>query len=136
MKKIEIDIQLNPVSDGARWIPEKVRKKGRGSLIIGTNGEFRFVAEEEAIDILDKLSGCSDSDYLGKTDYMIVFNAKKVLNSAGDRYLVGSAMVVKSSKHGLRFIEEDEIEDVIKEFQKKLVTLCGSGIQFTAYELG
>ena len=27
MKKIEIDIQLNPVSDGARWIPEKVRKK-------------------------------------------------------------------------------------------------------------
>ena len=44
MKEIEISIQLNPVEDGANFIPDRVRRKDKGALIIGTNGEYRAVS--------------------------------------------------------------------------------------------
>ena len=46
MKIVEIDIRLDPVKDGTSWTPEKMRPKGRGALITGTNGKYR-VADED-----------------------------------------------------------------------------------------
>lgn len=38
MREIKISIQLNPVEDGASFIPDRVRRKDKGALVIGTNG--------------------------------------------------------------------------------------------------
>ena len=43
MKNIEINIQLDPVNDGVNSCPANVKMKGRGALVIGTNGNYRFV---------------------------------------------------------------------------------------------
>ena len=136
MEKIEISIQLNPGEDGASFIPDRVRRKDKGALIIGTNGEFRVAEEEEAYELLDRLAVNCASDYVGKTEYLVIFNAKKVLCVSGTKFVVGSVMIVKGTDRGLEFLDEGEVEDAKAEFVSRLAVLCGSGIQFSAYEIG
>lgn len=136
MKTIEIDIQLDPVKDGASWIPDKMTIQGRGALIIGTNGQYRFAGEEEAMELFDRLGTCSESAYMGKTNFLMVYNSKKVLSTGDSRFLVGSSMIVKGTRNGVEFMDESEIEAAKVEFESRLATLCGSGIQFSAYEIG
>ena len=136
MKEIEISIQLNPVEDGANFIPDRVRRKDKGALIIGTNGEYRVAEEEEAYDLLDRLAVNCASDYMGATDYLVIFNAKKVLCVSGTKFVVGSVMIVKGTARGLEFLNEEEVEEAKAEFISRLAVLRGSGIQFSAYEIG
>lgn len=136
MKAIEISIQLNPVADGASFIPDKVRRKDKGALVIGTNGEYRIAEEEEAYELLDRLAVNCASDYMGMTDYLVVFNAKKVLCVSGTKFVVGSVMIIKGTERGLEFLDEEEIEEAKAEFESRLAVLSGSGIQFSAYEIG
>ena len=44
-------------------------------------------------------------------------------------------MIVKGSAKGIELLDEEEIEQAKKEFESRLATLCGSGIQFSAYEI-
>ena len=79
----------------------------------------------------------SESDFMGNTDFLAVFNAKKVLSTGGAKFVVGSVLIVKGTREGIALLlDEEEIEQAKTEFQSRLVTLCGSGIQFSAYELG
>lgn len=136
MKEIEINIQLDPVEDGAIVIPKQVVREDKGALIIGTNGEYRFAKEAEAYEILDRLSINCAADYMGMTDYMTIFNAKKVLNAGGSQFVVGSVMIIKGTERGIEFLNEAEVEEAKVEFESRLAVLCGSGIQFSAYEIG
>ena len=136
MKNIEINIELNPVKDGASWVPDHMKRKGRGALIIGTNGKYRFAQEEEAIKLFNEMSGFCESDYMGDTNLLVLYNSKKVLNTCDGRFLAGSVMIMKATEKGVEFINESEIEAAKAGFESRLVTLCGNGIQFSAYEIG
>ena len=139
MKQIEINIQLDPVTDGPNFLPEKVTNESKKALVIGTNGEYRLIGEEEVYEIFDRMAAAmvSESDFMGNTDFLAVFNAKKVLNTGGAKFVVGSVLIVKGTREGIALLlDEEEIEQAKTEFQSRLVTLCGSGIQFSAYELG
>ena len=135
MREIEISIQLNPVEDGASFIPDRVRRKDKGALVIGTNGEYRVAEEEEAYELLDRLVANCASDY-GQDGLLSDFNAKKVLCVSGTKFVVGSVMIVKGTDRGLEFLDEEEVEEAKVEFISRLAVLCGSGIQFSAYEIG
>lgn len=139
MKQIEINIQLDPVTDGPNFLPEKVTNESKKALVIGTNGEYRLIGEEEVYEIFDRMAAAmvSESDFMGNTDFLAVFNAKKVLSTGGAKFVVGSVLIVKGTREGIALLlDEEEIEQAKTEFQSRLVTLCGSGIQFSAYELG
>lgn len=136
MKEIEINIQLDPVEDGAIVIPKQVVREDKGALIIGTNGEYRFAKEAEVYEILDRLGMNCAADYMGMTDYMTVFNSKKVLNTGGSQFVVGSVMIVKGTERGIELLNEVEVEEAKIEFESRLAVLCGGGIQFSAYEIG
>ena len=107
MKNIEISIQLDPVNDGVNSFPTDVRMKGRGALVIGTNGNYRFIAEDEAIEVMDKLSGCCETEYICKTSYLVVYNSKKVIKTIEGKFFVGSALIVKGTNAGMGFLSED-----------------------------
>ena len=64
MQTVEISIRLDPLTDGINWIPKKIKMEGKHALVIGTNGKFRIVEEDEAASILDKLSGNCISEYI------------------------------------------------------------------------
>lgn len=65
MKVLEIDIKLDPVNDGARLIENEAIHKDEGALVIATNGKYKKVMPEEADDILEKLSGYTESEFMG-----------------------------------------------------------------------
>ena len=45
-------------------------------------------------------------------------------------------MIVKGTDRGLEFLDDEEVEEAKAEFISRLAVLCGSGIQFSAYEIG
>lgn len=136
METIEINIQLDPVRDGTSFVPAKVKRKDKKALVIGTNGQYRIVEEDEAFDILNALSDVSESDYLGKSSYLAVFNGNKLLKLGVGKFLVGSVLVIKGGCQGIEMLNDDEIEEAKNEFITRLVTLCGNNMEFTAYEVG
>lgn len=136
MKKMNIDIQLDPVKDGTNWGIDNTKNKREGALIVGTNGKYRFVEEEEAREILERLYECSAFDYLGKSSFLLIYNRKKVLYANDTKFLVGSGMIVRATKKGLEFIDKSEILEAKMEFESRIVTLCGNDILFSAYEIG
>lgn len=135
MNTIKINIQLDPVKDGVGIIPGRVIRQCKKALIIGTNGEYRLADEEEAYDIIDRLSANSTSDYMGKTNFLVIYNAKKVLAVSGSQYIAGSFIIVKGTAKGIELLNDEEVEDAKNEFMSRLAVLCGSGIQFSAYEI-
>lgn len=135
MDTIEMSIHLDPVKDGPKWMPKKVMRADKAALIIGTNGQFRFADEDETYDIIDRLSAVSTSDRMGKTDFLIIYNSDKMLRLGDGRFLVGSAVVMKSETDGPGLLTFDEAESAIREFKSRIVTLCSGDSQFSAYEL-
>lgn len=136
MKQIEINIQLDPVTDGPIFFDKKVKNKSKQALIIGTNGEYRTVDESEVYEILNRMALAGESDFVGKTDFLMLFHGKNVLVTGGSKFVVGSVLIVKAAPKGISSLDTEEIEQAKLEFQSRLVTLSGSGIQFSAYELG
>ena len=75
MQTVDINIQLDPATDGIICSFEKVKPEDRNALIIGTNGNYRIVDEEEALSILSRMDGFGRSEYMGSTHFLVVFNA-------------------------------------------------------------
>jgi len=136
MEKIEINIKLDPIRDGMNIIPDKISRNDRYALIIGTNGNFRVVDEDEGYRIIDGLSDVSESDYLGKSIYLAVFNANKVMKIGCGKFLVGSAIVIKAGMNGIDMLSAEEVEEAKKEFTGRLATLVADGQHIPAYEVG
>lgn len=135
MQNIEINIQLDPVEDGISWTPKKVKQEGKHALVIGTNGRWRVIDEEEAVDILERLSGNCTSDYMGHTGFLVACNKKKIIRTGDSRFIAGSVLIVKAGKHGTDLLTEEEVERAKAEFASRLATLCADGIEFSAYEM-
>lgn len=136
MQTIEISIQLDPSVDGINWMPERVKVEGKHGLVIGTNGKYRIVDEDETYSILDSLFNNSQSDYIGNTPFLVVYNSKKVIKTSESRYIAGSVLVIKFGDKGIELLTDEEIEVAKSEFASRIITLCGDGIEFSAYELG
>lgn len=136
MQTVDINIQLDPATDGIICSFEKVKPEDRNALIIGTNGNYRIVDEEEALSILSRMDGFGRSEYMGSTHFLVVFNAGKVIKAGDGEYIAGSVLILKSGKRGIAFMTEEEIEKAKKEFASRIVTLCADGTSFSAYEIG
>lgn len=135
MKTIEVQINLDPINDGATISPERIVKKEEGALIIGTNGKTRVITEDDAADILDELSGSVQGELMGKTSYLVILNGEKILNIGCRQYFIGSAIIVKNTRDGIGMLSGEEFDKAKKEFVSRLITLVGDGQEFSAYEL-
>ncbi|MBQ7616236.1 MAG: hypothetical protein IJU77_14425 [Butyrivibrio sp.] len=134
METLEIKINLDPVNDGAEVKNMEMHKKDCGALIIGTNGECRRVTDEEALDILDRIPD-TEGEIMGNSDYIAIFNQKKIFRFAGEKFFIGSAVLFKCDKKGIGSLTGDEFEEAAKEFRSRLITLTGKGQDISAYEL-
>ena len=135
MNTIDIKISLNPVDDGAELITKKITRKDEGALVIGTNGKSRIADCDETAEILDRLSEVSHGEFIGKSEYLAVFNADKIMEVGGGRYFVGSALILKQGNDGLTTLKDGDFETAAASFESRLVTLVCDGQEFSAYEL-
>lgn len=135
MKKIEVKIALDPVNDGAEITEIKLMRKNEGALIIGTNGDSRTVDAIEANSILEKLSAVGHGEYLGKSDYIAMFNGDKIINFGTGRCFIGSVIILKYAHEKLSLLEGEDFKEAAKEFESRLITIIGDGQEFSALEL-
>ena len=94
-----------------------------------------YVSTEEAMDILDSFGNRSSSEIIGKSDYILIYDADKKLVINGEAYLPSGYMVMKSS-NGLRALDEEDIRKVISELGSRMTTLAIGEYRIQAYRLG
>lgn len=135
MKKLQLKIELDPVSDGATVTSDDPLSKVEGALVIATNGEERIVDSDEANEILERLTGKSTCEYLGGTDYLMIYNRDKVINAEDGRYFLGSAIVFKGTIRGIEMISGDDYSVASLEFNSRLITLKAGEEYFRAFPI-
>ena len=69
MQKMEINIKLDPVTDGAVIKETHVERTDKGALVIATNGRSRIVYEDEALEIIEKMDKCGRVAFIRNTPY-------------------------------------------------------------------
>ena len=135
MKKIELKIELDPVTDGATITSDNPVSKEDGALVISTTGESRIVDQDEANEILERLTGKSTCEYLGSTDYLMIYNRDKIINAEDGRYFMGSAIIFNGTIRGIEMLTEDDYSSAATEFESRLVTLAADGERFKAFPI-
>lgn len=135
MKTLNVTIELDPVNDGAVFAENRFKKKEEGALIIGTNGESRIADALETNSILDRLSEVGHGEYLGKSDYIAMFNGDKIINFGTGRCFIGSVIILKYAHEKLSLLEGEDFQEAAKEFESRLITIVGDGQEFSALEL-
>ena len=134
-KKIGIKISLDPVSDGVIEIEREEGPKDIHGLVIATNGDYKEVGAQEVAKILKGLAECFDVDCMGKTDFVAVYNAGKIIRHDGRKYVIGSVLIVKETGEGIELLSESELNQAINEFIGRLVAVKVGEASFAAYEI-
>ena len=132
---VDINIALDPVNDGIVQKTEKITCISKGALVIATNGKSRFVNLDRVPYELEGLADISYSEFLGDTEFLLIFNANKIFNVGTGRFFVGSVLVMKNDDGALVPMTREDCEIAGKEFQNRLATLVCDGHEFSAYEL-
>ena len=135
MKTIEININLDPVKDGAVCIAKPVTICEKVGVVVGTNGKSRIVTETEIKRIFEMLGENSGVEPMGKSGYAAIFRADRVMKIEDDHYFVGSALILKCKGEILEKIEPDLIEEAKEAFISRLKMLKNADVQFSAYQL-
>lgn len=141
MKDLEIRINLDPVNDKIINFPVRnnpgdgTEVKNVKGIVMGTNGEFRTVDEDEVYRIMTALEGKSLARSLSD-DYMMLFSLEGVINAEFTRYLVGSVLIMKVGKDArFKDLTDFDIDMMRTFFETDLVTLTYGKEKFDAYPL-
>ena len=65
-----------------------------------------------------------------------MFDGDKVLDYDRGKCFIGSAIIMKyDMKKGVLPLKDEEIDEAIKEFESRLITLAWEGQEYSAYDL-
>ncbi len=124
MKTLEVNIALDPVHDGATVMNLKdVVIKEESALIIATNGQKRAANFAEAAELLTRLKPVCHGEFMGKSPYIMIINADKILKLDTGSFFIGSALIMKDEGDGKHMgsLSEDDMVKAENEFRSRLV---------------
>ena len=107
------------------------RIPSEGAIYVDGKQNVNYVST----DILDSFGNRSSSEMIGKSDYILIYDADKKLVINGEAYLPSGYMVMKSS-NGLCALDEEDIRKVISELGSRMTTLVIGEYRIQAYRLG
>lgn len=132
---IEVKIVLDPVAEGISVEPVKSMVREGMCLVVGTNGDFRLVDENEAMEIMERLGKDCVVDFVMNTPYVMAYSRRNVVNIDGTKLLIGSSLIVRSDRE-LFLMDEEDIEEAKKKFFSRLIKIkLGPEQVVTAYEI-
>lgn len=105
------------------------------ALYVDGTQQMNFIGMEDAAAILDGFGENCVSEMIGKTDYILVYDASKKLVIDGEAYLPSGYLIMKSY-YGLRGLEESDISAVLAELRSRICTLALGQYRIPAYKLG
>ena len=107
----------------------------QSAIYVDAAQQVNLIRVEDALAILDSFGKNSASEMIGKTDYILVYDASKKLNIDGEAYLPAGYLVMKSD-YGLKGLDESEISSVLAELRSRTCTLVLGKHRIQTYRLG
>lgn len=106
-----------------------------GAIYVDGEQKVNYISTREALRILDGFGNNSASVMIGKSDYILIYDASKKLVIDGEAYLPSGYLVMKSC-NGLQAIDDEDIADVIAALKSRMTMLALGKYRIQAYQLG
>ena len=98
------------------------------------NQRVNCISVEDAVEMIDRIGCNSASEMIGKTDYILIYDASKKLIVDGESYLPSGYLVMKS-EYGLHGLDESDISQVLAELRSRTCTLALGEYRIQTYKL-
>ena len=105
------------------------------AIYVDGEQQVNFISIEDALAILDSIGKNSASEMVGRTDYILVYDASKKITVDGEAYLPSGYLVMKSCE-GLHSLDESDINAVLPELRSRICTLALGQYRIQTYKLG
>ena len=105
------------------------------AIYVDGEQQVNFISIEDALAILDSFGKNSASEMVGRTDYILVYDASKKITVDGEAYLPSGYLVMKSCE-GLHSLDESDINAVLPELRSRICTLALGQYRIQTYKLG
>lgn len=106
-----------------------------GAIYVDGEQKVNYISTREALRILDGFGNNSASVMIGKSDYILIYDASRKLVIDGEAYLPTGYLVMKSC-NGLQAIDDEDIADVIAALKSRMTMLALGKYRIQAYQLG
>ena len=104
-------------------------------IYVDEKQDIDYVSKEKAYEIMRGFGNYSASEMIGKTDYILVYDASKVISIEGEQYLPAGYLVMKADS-ALESLSEEDVNVVLPEVRSRLCTLALGQYRIQAYKLG
>ena len=104
-------------------------------IYVDEKQDIDYVSKEKAYEIMRGFGNYSASEMIGKTDYILVYDASKVISIEGEQYLPAGYLVMKADS-ALESLSEEDINVVLPEVRSRICTLALGQYRIQAYKLG
>ena len=104
------------------------------AIYVDGEQQVNFISIEDALAILDSFGKNSASEMVGRTDYILVYDASKKITVDGEEYLPSGYLVMKSCE-GLHSLDESDINAVLPELRSRICTLALGQYRIRTYKL-
>ncbi|MDD6480898.1 MAG: hypothetical protein PUF65_01290 [Lachnospiraceae bacterium] len=133
----ETEFILDHLEKMARNLEELVSyfEEELSAIYVDGTQQVNLICVEDALEILDSFGKNCASEIIGKTDYILVYDASKKLNIDGEAYLPAGYLVMKSD-YGLKGLDESEISSVLAELRSRTCTFALGQHRIQTYRLG
>ena len=88
-------------------------------IFVDEKQDIDYVSKEKAYEIMRGFGNYSASEMIGKTDYILVYDASKVISIEGEQYLPAGYLVMKADS-ALESLSEEDINVVLPEVRSRL----------------
>ena len=105
-----------------------------GAIYVDDEQNVHFVSLDVAYDVLAGFGENSESVMIGKSDYILIYDADKKIVIDGEAYLPADFVVMRSY-YGLQPIEREEANTVISALMSRMATLVCGKCRMQAYQL-
>ena len=135
MNKILAYVQnMEKSLEGLRQVIEE-RSLEEGAVYVDQEQNVIFVSTQDAVKILDSFGNNSESVRIGKTAYILLYDAGSKLNFDGESYIPSGYLVMKSC-NGLQPVDEEDVERIVVELRNRTMTLALGRYRIQAYQVG
>ena len=134
MEGIKITIQVEAGTENITAVAEPGYQDENVAIYIDKQHRVWGLGEAIALATLDTYGERSQSEMIGNSDYIIIFDADSVIQSGYQKFIFGDCLIMKCD-HGLKYLTEEEVNDAMREYGSRLTKMNMGGFCFTGYPL-
>ena len=131
---IKITIQVEAGTESITAVAEPGYQDENVAIYIDKQHRVWGLGEAIALATLDTYGERSQSEMIGKSDYIIIFDGDSVIQSGYQKFIFGDCLIMKSD-HGLKCLTEEEVNEAMREYGSRLTRMNMGGFCFTGYPL-